>query len=188
MLAYTVLCRATKVSLSFSCGSRPALRAPLLRFVYEEVGERVEVDVREDVEMPSSLAVVFFYHLLGLQDDSDDIFSKSFCHVPTPLPDKCSYAVVSTNPPPPPLLPPPVIAAIAIIAIYTRYSGRGTWNSGFLATEAGTFGRFVGDALITAMGVMTLSSLNILLFLPSMVLVGVMILIFLRVYPFLQGE
>ncbi|CAN0408322.1 unnamed protein product [Ascophyllum nodosum] len=65
---------------------------------------------------------------------------------------------------------------------------RGTWNSGFLATEAGTFGRFVGDALITAMGVITLSSLNILLFMSSMILVWLMILAFMRVYPFLQGE
>ncbi|CAN0151835.1 unnamed protein product, partial [Ectocarpus sp. 4 AP-2014] len=48
---------------------------------------------------------------------------------------------------------------------------KGTWNSGFLATEAGTFGRFVGDALITVLGVMTLSSLDFLLFFPSVFLV-----------------
>eukprot|EP00903_Cladosiphon_okamuranus_P007004 g6815.t1 len=65
---------------------------------------------------------------------------------------------------------------------------RGTWNSGFLATEAGTFGRFVGDALITVLGVMTLSWLDFLLFLPSALLVLVMIGGFFLVYPFLQGQ
>ncbi|CAB1098638.1 unnamed protein product [Ectocarpus sp. CCAP 1310/34] len=65
---------------------------------------------------------------------------------------------------------------------------KGTWNSGFLATEAGTFGRFVGDALITVLGVMTLSSLDFLLFFPSVVLVVVMMGGFWLVYPFLQGH
>ncbi|CAM9878636.1 unnamed protein product, partial [Laminaria digitata] len=47
----------------------------------------------------------------------------------------------------------------------------GTWNSGFLATEAGTFGRFVGDAFITVLGVMTMDWLDFLLFVPSVFLV-----------------
>lgn len=49
---------------------------------------------------------------------------------------------------------------------------RGTWNSGFLTTEAGTFGRFVGDFFITVLGVMTLAWLDFLLFVPAVVMVS----------------
>lgn len=49
---------------------------------------------------------------------------------------------------------------------------RGTWNSGFLTTEAGTIGRFIGDLAITLMGLMTLDWLDCLLFVPSVILVS----------------
>ncbi|CAN0408862.1 unnamed protein product [Ascophyllum nodosum] len=64
----------------------------------------------------------------------------------------------------------------------------GTWNSGFLTTEAGTFGRFVGNVLITTMGMLTLSSLDILLFTSLTALLGMMAMSFSAVYPLLQGD
>ncbi|CAN0013753.1 unnamed protein product, partial [Choristocarpus tenellus] len=64
---------------------------------------------------------------------------------------------------------------------------RGTFNSGFLATEAGTFGRFTGDMLISLIGMCSLSSLDKLLFLPSALLLGIMMLSIALMYPFLGG-
>jgi MFS family permease len=63
---------------------------------------------------------------------------------------------------------------------------KGTFNSGLLATEAGTFGRVVGDFVISAAGIVALDRVLDLTFIPTAVLVGVTLLVCCRLYPQLQ--
>jgi MFS family permease len=63
---------------------------------------------------------------------------------------------------------------------------KGTFNSGLLATEAGTFGRVVGDFVISAAGFVALDRVLDLTFIPTAVLVGVTLLVCCRLYPQLQ--
>ena len=62
----------------------------------------------------------------------------------------------------------------------------GTFNSGLLATEAGTFGRVVGDFLISAAGLVGLERVLNLTFVPTAVFVSVMLLVCWRLYPQLE--
>eukprot|EP00611_Tribonema_gayanum_P025678 TRINITY_DN5919_c0_g1_i2.p1 TRINITY_DN5919_c0_g1~~TRINITY_DN5919_c0_g1_i2.p1 ORF type:complete len:863 (-),score=287.56 TRINITY_DN5919_c0_g1_i2:526-3114(-) len=59
--------------------------------------------------------------------------------------------------------------------IIPAHLARGTFNSGFLATEAGTSGRFMGDIAITVFGVMTIDQLLNLLFIPGFICACLMI-------------
>ncbi|CAM9557712.1 unnamed protein product [Phaeothamnion confervicola] len=52
---------------------------------------------------------------------------------------------------------------------------KGTFNSGFLATEAGTFARFVGDASITILGMASIDTLLTLLYVPCLLLCAAMV-------------
>jgi hypothetical protein len=53
---------------------------------------------------------------------------------------------------------------------------RGTFNSGFLATEAGTSGRFIGDVAVTVIGLVTMDQLLNWLFIPGLLLIILMML------------
>lgn len=67
-----------------------------------------------------------------------------------------------------------------------RQWARGTFNSGLLATEAGTFGRVVGDFLISAAGLVGLERVLNLTFVPTAVFVSAMLLVCWRLYPQLE--
>lgn len=82
------------------------------------------------------------------------------------LPLACAAADARFRDPAP---PPPALSRL--VRRFRSDRNRGTWNSGFLATEAGSFGRFVGDLAITLMGLMTLEWLDVLLFVPAVILV-----------------
>lgn len=62
---------------------------------------------------------------------------------------------------------------------------RGTFNSGLLATESGTFGRVVGDFIISAAGLVGLDRVLNLTFAPMAGLVGVTMLMTWKVFSYL---
>jgi hypothetical protein len=60
---------------------------------------------------------------------------------------------------------------------------RGTFNSGLLATEAGTFGRALGDVMITVVGLPGIQYVLNSTFVPLVLACALTILYTLRVYP-----
>lgn len=62
---------------------------------------------------------------------------------------------------------------------------RGTFNSGLLATESGTFGRVVGDFIISAAGLVGLDQVLNLTFAPMAGLVGVTMLVTWKLFSYL---
>jgi hypothetical protein len=54
---------------------------------------------------------------------------------------------------------------------------RGTWNSGLLATEAGTFGRVVGDVMITAFSSSAAADVSLVSTLFSPIAIGLAVVI-----------
>lgn len=67
-----------------------------------------------------------------------------------------------------------------------RSLARGTFNSGLLATEAGTLGRAVGDIFISIVGLISLDYMLNYTFLPVGIFVFVTILITWKVYAYLE--
>lgn len=69
-----------------------------------------------------------------------------------------------------------------------RSMAKGIFNSGLLATEAGTFGRVVGDFVISGAGLVGLERVLDLTFTPMAVLVSVTILATWKLYPHLEPD
>jgi len=67
-----------------------------------------------------------------------------------------------------------------------RRWAKGTFNSGLLTTEAGTFGRVVGDVVISGVGLMGLEHVLDLTFIPLSFLVAVTLLTCWKLYPQLE--
>lgn len=65
---------------------------------------------------------------------------------------------------------------------------KGTFNSGLLATEAGTLGRVVGDVVISAAGLAGIERILDLTFVPMTVIVFVTLLVTWRMYAHLEPE
>ena len=63
---------------------------------------------------------------------------------------------------------------------------RGFFNMGLLATESGTFGRTVGDAVITLFGLGSTEAMLNHTFIFLGVLVGMTVLLTHRMYPLLE--
>jgi len=66
-----------------------------------------------------------------------------------------------------------------------KHWARGTFNSGLLATEAGTFGRVVGDLLLSAAGLVDLTQVVNLTFVPMAGLVAVTVFVTWKLFPYL---
>jgi hypothetical protein len=60
--------------------------------------------------------------------------------------------------------------------IIPAHLAKGTFNSGFLATEAGTSARFVGDVAITFLGLVSIEDAVNVLFVPCLILLGCLII------------
>lgn len=66
-----------------------------------------------------------------------------------------------------------------------RSLARGTFNSGLLATEAGTLGRAVGDNLVTMVGLESLDMILNYTFVPLGIITLLMLFMVQRLYPYL---
>jgi MFS family permease len=69
-----------------------------------------------------------------------------------------------------------------------RRWAKGTWNSGLLATEAGTLGRAIGDVMVSSAGLVGLERMLELTYAPVSVAVVLLIIFTWRLFPLLEPD